>query len=97
VATGAGAAWGVLRGACGKAADVARAAGDQAACAWALARPYRRPLLLALAVGTATGAVAFCAGPWIAAAAGWLAGFTVTLGVQAGLAFRRLVGLAPCA
>jgi hypothetical protein len=74
---------------------VARAAGDHAASAWELARPYRRPLLLALAVGTVTGTVVYCAGPWIAAAAGWLAGLVTTLGVQAGLAFRRLVGLAP--
>jgi hypothetical protein len=35
------------------------------------------------------------AGPWFAAAAGWLAGFTATLGVQAAVAVRRLVGLAP--
>jgi hypothetical protein len=85
----------VLRGACGSVAGVARAAGDHAASAWELARPYRRPLLLALAVGTVTGAVVYCAGPWIAAAAGWLAGFVTTLGVQAGFAFRRLVGLGP--
>jgi hypothetical protein len=36
---------------------------------------------------------AYFVGPWFAAGAGWLAGFTTTLGVQAAVAFRRLLGL----
>ena len=47
----------------------------------------------AAGVGVAVGVTAYLAGPWFAAAAGWLAGFAATLGVQAGLAFRRLLGL----
>jgi hypothetical protein len=41
----------------------------------------------------AVGVTAYLAGPWFAAFAGWLAGFTATLGVQAAIAFRRLLGL----
>ena len=58
-----------------------------------LARPHTRPLLLAAGVGVAVGVTAYMAGPWFAAVAGWLAGFTATLGVQAAIAFRRLLGL----
>jgi hypothetical protein len=55
-------------------------------------RRYRQPLLLALGVGGALGLAAFFAGPWVAAAAGWLAGFTAALAAQAALALRRLLG-----
>ena len=47
----------------------------------------------AAGVGVALGVAGFFAGPWFAAAAGWLAGFAATLGVQAAVAFRRLLGL----
>ena len=67
-------------------------AGKVKACA-PLARPHARPLLLAAGVGVALGVAAYLAGPWFAAAAGWLAGFAATLGVQAAVAFRRLLGL----
>jgi hypothetical protein len=55
-------------------------------------RRFKRPLLVALGVGTVAGAGAYFAGPYVAAAAGWLGGFVTTLAVQAGLAFRRLSG-----
>jgi AcrR family transcriptional regulator len=41
-------------------------------------------LLIALSVG------AYCAGPWLAATAGGVAGFCTTLAVQAGMALKRL-------
>ena len=47
----------------------------------------------ATGVGVTLGAAAYLAGPWFAAFAGWLAGFATTPGVQAAVAFRRLLGL----
>jgi hypothetical protein len=55
-------------------------------------RRYRSPLLLALGVGGALALAAFFAGPWVAAAASWLAGFAAALATQAVLALRRLLG-----
>ena len=55
-------------------------------------RRYRQPLLLALGVGGALALAAFFAGPWVAAAASWLAGFAAALAAQAVLALRRLLG-----
>ena len=52
--------------------------------------PQVGPLRNAAGVGVALGVTAYLAGPWFAAAAGWLAGFAATLGVQAavvGIAF----------
>jgi hypothetical protein len=49
-------------------------------------------VVLALGVVGLAGLGAYLAGPWVAAAAGWLAGFVTTLAVQAGLALRRLLG-----
>src|SRR5262249_8894359 len=66
---------------------------DKAKACCRLARSHTRPLLLAAGVGVALGVAAYLAGPWFAAAAGWLAGFAATLGVQAAVAFRRLLGL----
>jgi hypothetical protein len=77
---------GKVRGWCGVLADKAKAC-----CR--LVRPHTRPLLLAAGVGVALGVTAYLAGPWFAAVTGWLAGFTATLGVQAAVAFRRLLGL----
>jgi hypothetical protein len=75
-----------VQGWCGMLADKAKAC-----CR--LVRPHTKPLLLAAGVGVALGVTAYLAGPWFAACAGWLAGFTTTLGVQAAVAFRRLLGL----
>jgi hypothetical protein len=66
---------------------------DKAKACCRLVRPHTRPLLLAAGVGVALGVTAYFAGPWFAACAGWLAGFAATLGVQAAVAFRRLLGL----
>jgi hypothetical protein len=66
---------------------------DKAKACCRLARPHTRPLLLAAGVGVALGVTAYFAGPCFAAGAGWVAGFAATLGVQAAVAFRRLLGL----
>ena len=52
---------------------------------------YKWHLLVALSVAAAATASASWTGPVVAAAAGWLAGCTTTLGVQAALAYRRLL------
>jgi hypothetical protein len=57
-----------------------------------LAGRFRRPVLVALGVGSAAGVLAYFSGPWAAAAAGWLSGFVTTLAVQAGMALRKLLG-----
>jgi hypothetical protein len=57
-----------------------------------LACRFRRPVLLALGVGSVVGVLAYFSGPWAAAAAGWLSGFVTTLAVQAGVALRKLLG-----
>jgi hypothetical protein len=51
---------------------------------------FRYHLLVALGVAAAATATASWTGPVVAAAAGWLAGCTTALGVQAALAYRRL-------
>jgi hypothetical protein len=60
-------------------------------CRLRLLRPFRIQLVTALAVGVAAGAAVYLAGPYAAAAAGWLGGFMTTLAVQAAVAFRRLM------
>jgi hypothetical protein len=52
-------------------------------------KPFRTQLLVALGVGTAVGVAVFFAGPYVAAASGWLAGVLGTVAVQAGVALRR--------
>ena len=47
----------------------------------------------AAGVGVALGVTAYTAGSWFAAVAGWLAGFAATLGLQAAVAFRCLLGV----
>jgi hypothetical protein len=89
----ASSAWGGLRGVWGRTTGLARGAVGLASSAWALARPHRRPLLLALAVGTATGVAAYFAGPWLAAAAGGLAGALATLVGYVALGTRQLLGV----
>jgi hypothetical protein len=60
----------------------------------ALLRPFRTQLLVALGVGLGAGAAVFFAGPWAAAASGWLAGFGTSLAVQARHALKRVGALA---
>ena len=58
---------------------------------WQLVRQFRVPLLTALVVGAVAGVGAYCGGPCVAALAGWIAGFTTTLTVQAGIWLRQLL------
>jgi hypothetical protein len=51
---------------------------------------FKSQLLLSLGVGLASGVGAYFAGPYVAAAAGWLSGFATTISVQAALAWERL-------
>jgi hypothetical protein len=62
---------------------------------WQLVRQFHVPLLTAVVVGAASGTAAFWGGPYVAALAGWLAGFTTTLTVQAGLWLRRALDSFP--
>lgn len=55
-------------------------------------RRFKRPLLVAVGVGSAASVLAYFSGPWVAAAAGWLSGFVTTLAVQAAAALRKLLG-----
>jgi hypothetical protein len=55
-------------------------------------RHFRVPILAALVVGAVVGVIAYHGGPYVAAFAGWLAGFTTTLAVQAGLWLRQSLG-----
>ena len=68
-------------------------------CRWQLVRQFRLLVLTAVVVGVVAGAGAYCGGPYVAAFAGWLAGFTTTLTVQAGIWLRRTFGsvLTACA
>jgi hypothetical protein len=52
---------------------------------------FRAPLLVALAAGVVSGTAAFVAGPWVAATAGTLAGFTAAASAQLALALRRML------
>jgi hypothetical protein len=72
-------------------ASAARRLWTKAVALKCLARRFRRPVLLALGVGSAAGVLAYFSGPWAAAAAGWLSGFVTTLAVQAGVALRKLL------
>ena len=68
-----------------------------ASTAWGglrLLQPFRAQILIALGVGAAAGVGAYCAGPYVAAGAGWLAGVLGALAVQAGVALRRLTAQA---
>ena len=55
---------------------------------------WQHKLLFALCVisGAVVGLAAYCGGPYVAAFAGWTAGFTTTLSVQAGIWLRRTIG-----
>jgi hypothetical protein len=58
-------------------------------------RRFGRQVGVAVAVGTVAGLAAFVAGPWLAALASGLGGFTSALAAQAALALRRLLAAAP--
>jgi hypothetical protein len=73
-------------------ASAARRLWAKAVALKCLAQRFRRPVLVALGVGSAVGVLAYFSGPWAAAAAGWLSGFVTTLAVQAGVALRKLLG-----
>jgi hypothetical protein len=62
---------------------------------WQLVRQFRIPLLTAVVVGAGAGVGAYCGGPSVAALAGWIAGFTTTLTVQAGIWLRGALGSVP--
>jgi hypothetical protein len=47
-------------------------------------------VLVAVTAGAGTGLAAYLLGPWLAAAAGGVGGFTTTLALQLGLWLRRL-------
>ena len=78
--------------ACGQVASAARRLWTKVVALKCLACRFRRPVLVALGVGSAAGVLAYFSGPWAAAAAGWLSGFVTTLAVQAGVALRKLLG-----
>ena len=78
--------------ACGQVASAARWVWVRILTLKCLALRFRRPVLVALGVGSAAGVLAYFSGPWAAAAAGWLSGFVTTLAVQAGVALRKLLG-----
>ena len=54
---------------------------------------YRKPLLVAVGAGVASGLAAFYAGPWMAATAGTLAGFTAAAAAQLTLTLRRVMAM----
>jgi hypothetical protein len=61
--------------------------------AWAkaqVARRFKWPLLAAVGIGTVAAVGVYFAGPYVAALAGWVAGFTTSLSVQAGICLWRL-------
>jgi hypothetical protein len=96
-----GRAWNLAKAGVQKAGSAlgaaARRVRQAAATAWGglgHLKPFRSQILLALGVGAAAGVGAYCAGPYVAAAAGWLAGVLSTLAVQAGVALRRMAARA---
>lgn len=56
-----------------------------------LARHFWAQIFTAVIVGSASGIAVFFAEPWLAAIAGGIGGFVVTLAVEAGLLIRRLL------
>ena len=91
-ALGSGTARTRAAAACGRVASAARRLWTKVVALKCLVRRFRRPVLVALGVGSAAGVLAYFAGPWAAAAAGWLSGFVTTLAIQAGVALRKLLG-----
>jgi hypothetical protein len=73
-------------------ASVPRRVGNLLTAGWVrlgALRQFRVPILTAIGVGAVVGAGAYFAGPYVAAVAGWVAGFTATLFVHAALWLRR--------
>lgn len=58
-----------------------------------MTRPYQKTFLISAGIGMACAVAGYFAGPWIAAGTAWVAGFATTLGVQAGLAYRRMISI----
>jgi len=54
---------------------------------------YRRPLLVAVGAGLASGVAAFYAGPWVAATTGSVAGFTAAATAQLAVTLRRMLAM----
>ena len=68
---------------------------ERARAAWTrlqAVRRFRTQFLTALAIGVVLGVAAYCAAPWLAAAASGLGGFATTVLVQLGLWLRRMRG-----
>jgi hypothetical protein len=87
--------WGRAKQACAAVCQGASRVASAARQGFHMAKPFRKPLLIAAGVGTAVAVGACLAGPWIAAPASWLAGFIGTLAVRARVALRRGLGLEP--
>jgi hypothetical protein len=87
----AGTGWAKVRAVCNagrrSVVQAATAAQQYGQVLWA----YRRPLLAAVATGVGSGVAAFYAGPWVAATAAGLAGFTAATAAQAVVALRQLL------
>ena len=54
---------------------------------------YRKPLLVAISAGVLSGLAAFYAGPWMAATAGTVAGFTAAAAAQLTVTLRRVMAM----
>ena len=68
---------------------------ERARAAWTrlqAVRRFRTQFLTALTIGVVLGVAAYCAAPWLAAAASGLGGFATTVLVQIGLWLRRMRG-----
>jgi hypothetical protein len=92
VKAGVQAAIQVVGGACGAVLGGARCAVVATRNRLRTVARFRVPLLLAVGVGTTVGIGAYFAGPCVAAAVGWLAGFATSLALQAWAALRRTLG-----
>lgn len=82
---------GGLRNACGSVVGQLARVKPMARAARNLVHHFRAPLLAACGVGVVIGLAAYCAGPWLGAAAGWVGGFFATLAVQARNSLRGLL------
>ena len=80
--------------ACGAVLGTAKRCATTVCNTLALLRPFRAQLLTALGVGVAAGVGAYFAGPWVAAASGWVVGFGTALAVQARRALKGVLALA---
>jgi hypothetical protein len=60
--------------------------------AWSIAARHKWRVFSACGIGLLVGVVVYLAGPWLAAFAGWVWGFTATLVVQARDGLKRLAG-----